>query len=710
MSEAARLLGPGGPLAQRLPGYEAREGQLEMARQVESALGVGRVLLCEAGTGTGKTLAYLVPAILSGAKVVISTATRALQEQIMREDLPLIERTLGLKPSVALMKGLGNYLCRRRFEERLVQPSRSAEQARTLQRIRDWQRQTEVGDIGEVDDLAENEALWGEITASSDTRLGNRCSHYERCYVTRMRRAAEEARIVIVNHHLFFADLALRGPHPGRVLPAYDAVIFDEAHQLEDIATDFFGVRISTQRIERLARDVERALDSLIGVDAALVESSVDSLFLELRRATTLYFTAMDQAAEGRDGRRELSREALLGEPHEAWLRLDTALEALSAVAEATVGRIPRLRAVGSGVSLSALSETLEVGQRRADELREALRTIAEPKAEHVLAVERSERGVTVSAAPIDLSSLLRARVFESVSAAVLTSATLTSDSGRASPSRAFVSASEPPPDSQRLVAAGSELAANPRSGPFGFLRTRLGLHDLVSEVVELTVPSPFDYAERALLYTPRDLPSPNQPDFVQQAAARIEQLIRITGGGAFVLTTSLRSMRLLYAELGQRLPTFPLLVQGSAPKPQLLERFRRDGNAVLVATSSFWEGVDVPGHALRLVVLEKIPFAVPTDPLVRARSAALEARGLNPFIHYSVPAAAIALKQGFGRLIRSRTDAGIVALLDERLHRKGYGRQLLSSLPPAGRTDELARVQRFWDKLAPSLLASREK
>jgi ATP-dependent DNA helicase DinG len=644
-----------------------------MANAVEKALSDDEVLICEAGTGTGKTFAYLLPAIASGRKVIVSTATRALQEQIVRVDLPLIDRILGQKTSVAVMKGLSNYVCRRRLAEQQARTAGKKSGKRSLQLVAEWAGTSSTGDVSELVELEESDPIWHDVTASADTRRGSQCSFYERCFVTRMRRQAEEARLVIVNHHLFFADLALRGPHPGRVLPDYEAVIFDEAHQLEDIATDFFGTKTSSAKEERLAADLEQSLTMLSTYDATLGIDSVRNLVEQLRHAAKDYFAAFVSVATQGEGRREIHPDDLKGEPYETWLRLDSTLEAMAALVATSLGRMSQLRVGNSNRELGTIQEALEVATRRLDEQRAALSAIAEDKHQRVIWVEHSERNTSVTSAPVDLSTLLRTRIFDSLPCVVLTSATLTTSSS-------------------------SLVAGNVPS--FGYFRQRLGIIELNRPVVELNVTSSFDYEKRALLYTPKDLPAPMQPEFVPTASARISELVELTEGGAFVLTTSLRSMQRFYEELKPRHSQLLVMIQGEAPKSELLQRFRRHGNAVLVATASFWEGVDVPGRALRLVVLEKIPFYVPTDPLVRARSLALEAEGKNPFMDYVVPAAAITLKQGFGRLIRNRSDAGIVALLDERIHRRGYGQRLLRSLPPAKRTDSFESVRRFWNAI----------
>jgi len=670
VTSARALLGPEGPFARAFAGYEARAGQLEMADAVQRTLAEEGVLLCEAGTGIGKTLAYLVPAIQSNKKVVVSTATRSLQDQIVQDDLPLIERTLGLSPRVAVMKGLSNYVCRRRLYERSLQLL-PAGRDHGLPVVADWASRSRSGDIAELASLPEDDPLWAEVTSSSDTRVGAACRFYEECFVTAMRREAEQAQVVVVNHHLFFADLALRGPHPGRVLPNYDAVIFDEAHQIEDIATDYFGVRTSTSRLERLARDAERALGSALRADPSLAPTTVQNLVGELRRATQVFFQAAERQAAPGEARRELPKERFSGELHDAWLRLDSALLTLRDLAcELSASRSRR---VTTPNPLLGTSEALDVAVRRADAMRTDLDTIAESGGDRVTWFERTDKSSTLSSSPVDVAELLKERIFEQIPAVVLTSATLTTAGSR------------------------RNCSASPS---FAFLRARLGLTDLASPVSELVVQSPFDFQECALLYTPRDLPSPAAVDFEARALSRVQELVSMTGGGAFVLTTSLRRMRQFGAALQSRFTDRLVLVQGDAPKAEILRRFRSDGHAVLVATASFWEGVDVPGQALRLVVMDKLPFLVPTDPLVRARSTAIEEAGGNAFMDFFVPSAAIALKQGFGRLIRTRRDIGVVALLDERLHRRGYGQRLLDSLPPARRTDSLEKVQLFCERI----------
>lgn len=668
------VLGPGSPLARRLEGYEHREGQLAMARAVHDALENDGHLFVEAGTGTGKTFAYLVPAVLSGKKVVVSTATHALQEQIFEKDLPLVRAVLeehGIEVRVALMKGLSNYLCKRRTNERL----RSGEPASAdLARIERWALETQTGDRAELVDLAEGAHAWRDVQSGTDTRVGAGCKYYDECFVTRMKRDAEQAQIIVVNHHLFFADLALKTAKQGGyggAIPPYDAVVFDEAHQIEGVATDFFGVRVSSARIDTLLRDARRAL-----VTAKVLDSRSMHLVDEVEQVAHAFFRAWG-GVRGEEGRRILAPTDWTSSRRDATARLDAAVEALGAFAAGhelddalslVARRTGDLRADLARIAASAKPKDEERAERHWEPDDE---TVEHPLAKAVqgfeggvIWLEARERSTALGASPVDLAPMLRERLFDRIPALVCTSAT---------------------------------LATGTHAGPsFHFAKSRLGAR---AETEELVVPSPFDFASRAALYVAEDMPEPNMPGFEEACAARALELARITGGGAFVLCTSNRAMRAIHAALLGRTGG-PLMVQGEAPKHVLLDRFRRSGDATLVATMSFWEGVDVPGNALRLVVLDKIPFAVPTEPVVAARCAKIEMEGGNPFTQYSVPSAAITLKQGFGRLIRTKRDAGIVALLDRRAARKGYGKALLASLPPAKRVSSIDDVREFWQSI----------
>jgi ATP-dependent DNA helicase DinG len=640
-----------------------------MARAVHVALEHDGHLFVEAGTGTGKTLAYLIPAVLSGRKVVVSTATHALQEQIFEKDLPLVRDVLaehGIEFRAALMKGLSNYLCKRRFEERLRSGERVSAELAAVER---WARETATGDRAELTMLSEATPAWRDVQSGTDTRIGAGCKYYDECFVTRMRRDAEDAHVIVVNHHLFFADLALKtgGKGFGGAIPAYDAVVFDEAHQIESVATDFFGVRVSTARLDTIVRDARRGIFA-----ARVLDSASMRIVDEVERTGKAFFRAWSARAAGaprEEGRRLLSVNDWTAVRREASVGLDAALEALCAFALAhddhdALGIVAR-RSSDLRADLAKISASAAKKEKRHYELDEG---VEHPLAElvrgfegGVIWIDDRERSVSLGASPVDLAPLLRERLFERVPSVVCTSAT---------------------------------LATATHAGPsFHFAKGRLGA---LPESEELVVPSPFDFASRAAFYVAEDMPEPNDPRFDRACIARIAELVSITGGGAFVLCTSNRAMKALHAALDHEVRC-PVWVQGEAPKHVLLERFRGSAEGVLVATMSFWEGVDVPGNALRLVVLDKIPFAVPTEPIVAARCAKIEAGGGNPFTQYSVPSAAITLKQGFGRLIRTKKDAGVVALLDRRAARRGYGQALLASLPPAKRVRTVDEVREFW-------------
>lgn len=659
---ASGLLGPTGPLAERLAGYEEREGQLSMAQAVERALADATIVLCEAGTGTGKTLAYLVPALASGGRVVVSTATRALQDQIASTDLPVALGLVRREVAVAVAKGLSNYLCLRRFGELRKDPAAVRAHRRSLPLVEAWAKETDTGDVSELTALGEDDPIWPEVTSSSETRIGGACPHYDACFVTRMKQALARASLIITNHHLFLADVALKAQagdagYRAGVLPPYESVIFDEAHRLEDIAAELFGLRISSAKVAAFSRDALRAFRQSGLTDPLLVRGDAAGLSTELDAASAGFFGAVSGLAEGEDNRTLLPRERHVELRTDAYARLDTALEAVASFAET-----------------HAATEALHVVARRATTLRDDLASLVDPPTAHALWVSRKKRSVILGAAAVSVGDTLRRQVFERAGGVVLTSATLTS------------------------VPVGA--AEDRPATPFSFVRQRLGLDEaLTVKVEELEVGSPFAYDACTLLYVPRDLPEPTSPAFSDAALERASALIDVTGGGAFVLTTSVRALRAYGARLS-RTTGREVLVQGEAPKSALVARFREHGDAVLVGTMSFWEGVDVAGHALRLVILDKLPFAVPTDPVVSARCAALEAAGQDPFLSYSVPSAAITLKQGAGRLIRSRKDVGVVAVLDRRIVTRGYGRLMLDRLPMKRRTERIEDVRAFWEGL----------
>ena len=623
--DAGHLLGPSGPLSRAVAGYEHRPGQIRMARAVQEVLSHDGTLLIEAGTGTGKTWAYLIPAALSGRRVLVSTGTRALQDQIMERDLPALQHHLQLDIRAACVKGLGNYICRRRYDEFLTGGDAGKPRfSKALPIVRNWVEGTQVGDRAELAPIAEDDPIWAKIVSGSDTRIGARCDYYDDCFVTGVRRRAEDAQVVVVNHHLFFADLALRDTGYASVLPDYDAVIFDEAHQIEDTATLFFGSRLSIAMVERLVRDARRVL---VGErEPGHGERLLDGI---LERTSGFFASLPGEGA---------AREPLTTEetPEAELFALDNALAELSASCRNT-------RPVRESVLQLA---------RRSDKLRDALGSLE--AAGQVSWVQGDGRARAVGSSPIDVAPLLRERLHERVPCLVFTSATLTT------------------------------------CGDYKFLKQRLGIDREVSEEV---VQSPFRYEEQAILYAPSHLPDPRASDYREAAVHEIRELVRMTDGGAFVLCTSLRMMRFFAKEVGPALEQ-EWFMQGDAPKQTLLDRFRDQQNAVLFATASFWEGVDVPGAALRLVIIDKLPFEVPSDPVVAARCQRIDELGESSFMRYLVPAAALSLKQGFGRLIRTRRDRGVVAILDSRIRRRGYGKVFLKSLPPARACETLDEVR----------------
>jgi ATP-dependent DNA helicase DinG len=652
-----RILGPGGAAAAILSGYEARPGQLAMADRISDAIEDNERLLVEAGTGTGKTLAYLVPALLSGRKVVISTGTKTLQDQIATVDLPrlktMLDRVGALESPLtwAVMKGLGNYICRRRLGERDRQRTLVADP--DFDRLLAFAASSATGDRAELAELADDAPLWSEVAATPETRIGPRCAFFESCFVTAMRRRAAAAPLVIVNHHLFFADLALRARWPeAQVLPPYEVVIFDEAHQIEEVATEFFGVHASTQRLFALGRDLARES----GVDAGRAESAAARLAATVAALADALRDLVPAPRAGADETRApFPAELGGGVARLGYHRLDELLEEIASWLDPD----------GSAVAESRRPAEVAALGRRAAALRADLAVLIDGRGrDHVRWLGASARNLALHASPVDVGPLLGRALDACPGPIIFTSATLTV------------------------------------AGSFDYLRARVGLHDTAAEA---SFPSPFSYARQALLYLAPDLPEPNREGFALAAAARMAELCAITGGRALLLFTSFKNLRVAEAHLRATLRC-PLLVQGERPRHLLLAALRSNIGSVLLATQSFWEGVDVPGEALSLVVIDRIPFAVPDDPLTAARIDRIREDGGDPFRSYQLPRAALALKQGFGRLVRSRGDHGIVGILDGRLARKSYGATLRASLPAdCPRTESLEDVAAFWSRVRPA-------
>ena len=634
------LLGTRGALRAAMPQFELRPPQVALARAVEAALENGTHLVAEAGTGTGKTLAYLVPAVLSGKKIIISTATRNLQDQIFFKDIPLLRDAVGLRFEAALLKGRANYLCANRFEAFERAPLfASPDDALHFGELRTWAMQTQTGDRAESA-LPDDWPSWSQLSTNSDNCLGGRCPLYEGCFVTKARRLAEASQIIVVNHALFFADLSLRirGAEDGlRVLPRYDAVIFDEAHALEDVATEHFGVGVSSGALLQLGSDAvkHRGTSSALGLK---LRDAAHGFFRDVQRT----FFLDGREGDGGDARLNAQKMEPLRE------RAAPLLKALGALAAMTSGAEGELGAVFRRASEAALH--LEYLLRADDPAT-------------VYWAQHKGRSTSLKGAPIDIGQTLAKRLYAAVDTVVFTSATLCAP------------------------------AVSGREGSFDFAIERFGLGGRAWKT--LRVDSPFDWPRQAALYLPPQLPEPSAPGFADAAELEIQRLLELTGGRAFVLFTSLRAMEAMHARLAPRLPG-QVLLQGQRPRRALLEAFTAQPS-VLFASQSFWEGVDVPGDALSLVIIDKLPFAPPNEPLTAARIEAIKARGGEPFDSFQVPQAALALRQGFGRLIRSRTDRGIVALLDVRATKKRYGKALLDALPPARRFSQFDDVAQWY-------------
>src|SRR5512147_1608930 len=661
---------PGGLLSKTHPAYEFRRGQLQMAEEVAKALAEKRHLIVEAGTGTGKTLAYLLPVIRSGKRVIISTGTKTLQEQLFYKDVPFLSQHIGDHPStpkpgaletpgelrVCYMKGRNNYLCRKKLYDLADQPLLNGlEEINEYRAIAEWEKNTKTGDRSELVTIGDHSQLWPKLDARAEACIGQKCQQFERCFITEMHRRAAESDIIIVNHHLFFADLAIKmateGEADAGILPDCAAVIFDEAHELEDVAATYFGVSVGTPRFDELARDVDATLQKTQLSSATLLQATAG-----VREHAQRFFSLLPPG-EGRFA--FWNRRAFLEENGDEYQSVMRALGRLHAELQAIKNKPDELhmlvrRAQEVQFQLGFVMENEDKNTVFWIERRGGPRSPANAKKPRRFAEGRQH--VFLQATPIDVSQILRQYLFDKLETSVLTSATLAVSNG------------------------------------FDYARKRLGLE----HARELVVPSHFDYESQALLYIPPDLPDPRTPEFAAKAADRIRRLLEITQGRAFCLFTSYAQMHDIHDRLLAEL-AYPVMIQGQAPKNALLEEFRATPNAVLFATASFWQGVDVQGEQLSCVIIDRLPFAVPGDPVVAARIRAIDEEGGNAFFDYQVPAAVITLKQGFGRLIRSLQDRGVLALLDNRILKQRYGQVFLESLPNYRTTTEITEVERFF-------------
>jgi ATP-dependent DNA helicase DinG len=626
------ILGPDGLLARAVDGFTWREQQQQMAERVAAALADGETLICEAGTGTGKTYAYLVPALLSGRKVIVATGTRNLQDQLFHRDLPALRRALGTPVEVALLKGRANYLCRHRLARAVTDAAGlRPEVRRDLAAVRDWASVTRHGDIAEVA-LAEDAPVWPAVTSTTDNCLGQDCPEWQRCHLVQARRRAQEAELVVINHHLLCADMVLREQGFGEVLPGADAVIVDEAHQLPDVATHFFGDSVSSRQVLDLARDLEtaRRADAAEVPQASRVVEALTALVPRLRQA----FGAGDRRGAWEEVAADAVVTACLAELGEVLTDTGAALEPLAAASRDL--EHCHARALALQARLQGLMDGADEGRVRWFELH--------------------GQGFRLHQTPLDVAEVFRGYRARQQTAWVYTSATL---------------------------AVGES---------FAHFATQVGAED--AAVVRWE--SPFDYRAQSLLFMPPALPDPGAPDYDAALATAALAVIALSRGRAFCLFTSHRALRMAARHFEGRLD-YPLLVQGQAPRAELIDRFRRLGDAVLLGTASFWEGVDVRGEALSCVIIDRLPFASPGDPLLKARIEAMRRNGGNPFRELQLPKAVIALKQGAGRLIRDAADRGVLVLCDPRLHTRGYGRIFLDSLPEMPRTQDLAAVDAFF-------------
>ena len=631
----ARAFDPGAGLAQSVEEFSPRTGQTVMAQAVAATMESGGILVVEAGTGVGKTFAYLVPALLSGERVLLSTATKTLQDQLFGRDIPRLIAALGMPVRTALLKGRSSYLCLHRLADaRQDVSSQSGAALRDLARVEAWSLTTRAGDLAELIQIDERSAVIPLVTSTRENCLGAQCPQVQSCHVNLARREAMAADVVVINHHLFFADLAVKEEDYGGIIPDYAAVIFDEAHEIEEVAGSYFGVSISNYQVIDLVRDI-----SAVTRRKNVSGEEIDRVLISLQDLSDSFFVLFP-TPDGRAG--FTGQQAFLDEHEEhyhdlliTFELLETTLKLIHDAPEELIPLVRRTRFLRD-----ALAFWMESGSR-----------------ELVYWIERRGRGVYLQATPIDVSQVLTERLFNQIDTIILTSATIAV------------------------------------SGSFDFVQKRLGLRGNRAQLV----PSHFDYEKQALLYIPQTLPDPRTPGFGLAAAEEIIDLLHISKGRAFVLFTSNVQMKLAYERVSMRIP-YESLLQGTGPRNALLEEFKNTPNCVLFATYSFWQGVDVPGEQLSCVIIDKLPFAVPSDPIVEARVAMIREQGGNPFYDYQIPQAAIALKQGFGRLIRSKSDRGVLALLDHRITKQRYGQIFFDSLPDYSFTVKKSEVEKFFE------------
>lgn len=630
-----KILGEQGCLAGFLDNFEYRPSQVEMALHIEKALIKEKSAIIEAGTGTGKTLGYLVPLFLSGKKTVISTGTKNLQEQIFFKDIPLLASATGRKIHAMIMKGRRNYLCLHRYQQYFIQTTMiDSEKELNRQRLEAWLKKTDYADRSELHWLADDDPLWDSLSATSEQCLGYECIQFEDCFLNRLRRNAAKAQIIVVNHHLFFADLMVKKGGFGEIIPRFQVAVFDEAHKLEEIATGYFGETVSTGQLSDLVTETEKEV-KLIGSHN---KNDLISILNNIRKGTERLKKAFDES-EDRGRLNEKTRAEIRNGPLQ---EIDQGLNYI------------RQR---SGLS-EYKDASFQILATRAADLEESLKRIfSYDDPDYLDWYEKRKRGVIFHASPLDISGTMKELLYERLKTMVFTSATLATNNS------------------------------------FGYIRSRLGLPD---NSLEFILKSHFDFARQSLLYVPKDMPLPNTPGFPLKISLRIIEILNITSGRALCLFTSYNNLNIVYEQVKGKIP-FRIFKQGNAPRSLLLEKFRKDTHSILFATGSFWQGVDVPGESLSCLIIDKLPFESPSDPLVSARIESIEANNGNPFMEYQLPSAIISLKQGLGRLIRKSTDRGILSVMDARIIKSRYGRFFLDSLPEIPLVHELDQIQNFF-------------